>query len=170
MCSTDSDHSSGGPYRARDRSNLCPVPSDSFTHSVVVDAPVSEVWAAMDDPQTWASISGIDQVTNPQFADNQLVGFSFTSDVAGRTYHGKATPAGRTHGRSITWGISNSEIKGQVQIEMSPVSHGTKLTVNLEVESAGMMSRMFFPVIAGTIGNGLPRTVEQFATRFRGDA
>jgi hypothetical protein len=33
----------------------------------------------------------------------------------------------------------------------------------LEVESAGFLSSMFFPVIAGAIGSGLPRAVDEFA-------
>lgn len=120
----------------------------------------------MDDPETWASISGIDRVREPKFQDGRLIGFAFDTNVAGRAYAGIATPASRVEGESISWRIQNSEIKGVVGVELTPVDQKTEIGVALHVESNGMMSRMFFPVIANVVGNGLPKTVDEFAARF----
>jgi len=46
---------------------------------------------------------------------------------------------------------------------LAPAEGGTAITVTLEVRSAGLLSSMFFPVIATAIGNGLPKSVEEFA-------
>lgn len=121
----------------------------------------------MDKPDTWASISGIDRVRDPRFEDGRLVGFAFDTNVAGRAYAGIATPAKRVEGESISWRIQNSEIKGTVAVELQPIDQKTEIGVALHVESNGMMSRMLFPVIASVVGNGLPRTVDEFASRFR---
>jgi hypothetical protein len=40
----------------------------------------------------------------------------------------------------------------------------TTVTVTLHVESAGLLSAMFFPVIAGAIGKGLPGAVDGFVS------
>jgi hypothetical protein len=42
----------------------------------------------------------------------------------------------------------------------------TEITVNLDVEGVGLLSTMFFPVVAVAIGSGLPRAVDQFAAGF----
>jgi hypothetical protein len=48
-------------------------------------------------------------------------------------------------------------------VDLEPSNPGTSITVTLEVRSAGLLSGVFFPVIAGAIGTGLPRAVDEFA-------
>lgn len=66
----------------------------------------------------------------------------------------------------MAWNVRNSEIKGVIDVALSEVADGTEVKVTLDVESASFMSAMFFPVIAGAIGNGLPDAVEVFASGF----
>ena len=37
------------------------------------------------------------------------------------------------------------------------------MDVSLRMESVGVLSSVFFPVIASAIGEGFPRTVQEFA-------
>ena len=122
----------------------------------------------MDKPETWASSSGIDRVHDPVFEDGRLIGFAFDTNIGGKTYAGVAKPHSRIEGESISWQIQNAEITGQVRVDISPIDTQTRIRVELDVESKGMMSRMFFPLIAGVIGNGLPQTVDAFASGFEG--
>jgi hypothetical protein len=62
----------------------------------------------------------------------------------------------------MAWDIENSEIRGEVSVAISDAGEKTRVVVRLEVESKGMLSTMFFPVIAGAIGGGLEETVERF--------
>jgi hypothetical protein len=68
----------------------------------------------------------------------------------------------------MAWDITNSEVRGMTRIELASGGASTAITVTLEVESASLMSGLFFPVIAGAIGNGLPEAVEEFAANFAG--
>ncbi len=139
------------------------MPGKSFQHSAVTQAPVSDVWKALDEPGTWEAIPGVDRVIDPVVdADGRLRRFSFESDVGGRKYLGEATPARREEGRLMAWNINSSEIKGKVAIEIAPEDQGTKVQVRLDVEGAGVLGSMFFPVIASAIGSGFPATVEEF--------
>ena len=105
----------------------------------------------------------MDRVIDPVVdADGRLRGFSFESDVGGRKYLGEATPARREEGRLMAWDIDSSEIKGKVAIEIGPDDDGTKVQVRLDVEGAGMLGSLFFPVIASAIGGGFSATVEEF--------
>jgi hypothetical protein len=99
-------------------------------------------------------------------AQGQLVGFSFDTVAAGKRYVGTARPARRDEGRLMAWDIANSEIRGVTTVALAATGEETAITVTLEVESAGILSAMFFPVIAGAIGNGLPDTVKAFAATF----
>ncbi|HEY6634251.1 MAG TPA: hypothetical protein VI141_01405, partial [Acidimicrobiia bacterium] len=96
----------------------------------------------------------------------RLIGFSFESVAAGKRYVGTARPARRDEGHLMAWDIANSEIRGTTTVAIAPSGNETELTVTLEVESAGLLSAMFFPVIAGAIGNGLPDAVAAFAASF----
>ncbi|MEA1903286.1 MAG: hypothetical protein U9N56_07155 [Actinomycetota bacterium] len=140
------------------------MPRDSFVHAATTTASRPDVWAALQEPQTWEGIGGVDRVYNPVVdSDGQLRGFDFDTVVAGKPYVGKATPHNREEGRTMAWNIENSEIRGITQIELSDHQGGTEVTVSLEVESKGLLSTIFFGAITKTIGSGLPRTVEEFA-------
>jgi carbon monoxide dehydrogenase subunit G len=139
------------------------MPGQSFVHAAVTSASVSDVWKSLDQPTTWEAIPGVNRVIDP-IVDSvgRLRGFSFESDVGGRKYVGKATPARREEGRLIAWDIDSSEIKGKVAIEIGPEDQGTNVQVRLDVEGAGMLGSLFFPVIASAIGSGFAATVEEF--------
>ena len=143
------------------------MPSQTFAHTSTAPAPSGEVWAALDEPATWESIGGVDRVFDPLVdSDGRLRGFSFDTVAAGKKYVGTATPHAREEGRLMSWRIQNSEIRGFTTVALASGGASTTITVTLEVESAGLLSGMFFPVIAAAIGSGLPRAVDGFAASF----
>ncbi len=99
-------------------------------------------------------------------AHGHLRGFSFEVTAAGNRYEGTATPLAREHKRLMAWHVDMTEIMGTTSVAVAPSAGETEITVTLEVESKGLLSSMFFPVIASTIGNGLPGSVNEFAARF----
>jgi hypothetical protein len=141
------------------------VPSQTFSHSTEAAVPVHVVWAALERPETWEAIGGVDRVFDPRIDETgRLRGFSFDTVAAGKRYVGTATPRERIDGQRLSWHIENSEIRGSTTVDLASTDNGdTMLTVTLDVESAGFLSSMFFPIIAGAIGNGLPRAVDEFA-------
>jgi carbon monoxide dehydrogenase subunit G len=142
------------------------VPRDTFTHSSETTAPIGRVWAALDEPSTWEAIGGIDRVLDPVIDSNgHLRGFAFEVVAGGRRYHGRAKPLHRELERLMAWSVDTSEVSGTTSVEISPNNAGTLIAVTLEVESKGLLSTMFFPVISSTIGTGLPRSVDDFAER-----
>lgn len=141
------------------------MPSETFTHQATTSASIVEVWTALEHPETWETIGGVDRVLDPVIDDNgRLRGFSFETIAAGKKYVGTATPHERVEGRKMAWRIENSEVRGLTTVTLEPDDADTKVTVTLRVESAGLLSTIFFPVIAGAIGNALPKAVEEFAT------
>lgn len=68
----------------------------------------------------------------------------------------------------MAWNIENSEVRGVTRVEIGPHEKGTTVTVTLEVESQGLLSGLFFPVVATAIGNGLPTAVDGFAAGLSG--
>lgn len=143
------------------------MPTDSFVHTASTSASRLDVWNALQNPQTWEGIGGVDRVSNPILdADHQLRGFQFDTVVGGRAYVGTASPHSRLEGSLMAWDVENSEVRGVTRIELADNGTGTEITVALDVESKGFLSSMFFGAISKTIGSGLPRTVEDFARGF----
>ena len=145
------------------------MPAQSFTHQATTEATIDEVWAALDRPETWEGIGGVDRVFDAEIdPQGRLQGFSFDTIAAGKKYVGTATPHERVEREKMAWRVQNSEIQGVTMVSLSQRGETTAITVTLEVQSAGLLSSMFFPVIAGAIGNGLPRSVEDFAAGLGG--
>lgn len=141
--------------------------AESFSHSIVVPTPREQVWSALDQPDTWEAVAGVDRVHEPIIdAGGRLRGFLFDTMVAGRAYEGRATPHDRVESHVMAWNISNSQITGVIRVELTDVSDGTRIDVGVEMRAASMMSRMFFGVISRTVAEGLPGTVEEMAERF----
>jgi hypothetical protein len=145
------------------------VPSHTFPHSATTGAGIDTVWKALDEPLTWESVPGVDRVVDPVVDHaGRLRGFGFESIVAGKTYRGEATPAGREEEKLMAWDIRTSELKGRVMVALSAIGDGTRVYVSLHVEGTGMLGSLFFPVISSAIGGGFHATVDEFV-RILGD-
>ena len=143
------------------------MPRETFTHTAVASAPIADVWKALDKPLTWESIGGIDRVVDSVIdSEGRLQSFSFDTMVAGKPYRGEATTAGREELQMMAWNIENSEVAGLISVALSEPDQRTAIAVTLIVESKGMLAGMFFPVVSKAIGDGLPRSVDRFATEF----
>ena len=140
---------------------------ESFSHSTVVNAPRARIWGALDDPETWNAVAGVERVHEPIVdAKGRLQGFKFDTIVAGKAYEGIASPHARSEGEALSWDIANSQITGVIKVELEDVTGGTLLEVGVEMEARGMLSRMFFGTISKVVGNGLPNTVNDMARMF----
>ncbi len=66
----------------------------------------------------------------------------------------------------MAWSVKSPEVRGTTTVDLENDGDGTLVTVTVHVESVGFLSSMFFPVIAGALGKGLPTAVEEFAASF----
>ncbi len=139
------------------------MPSQTFQHSATTHVTIEEIWERLNQPATWEAVPGVDRVYDPIVdANGALRGFDFDSMVGGKTYSGKASPAGREMNKLIAWDIRTAELTGQVMVALSQIGDGTRVYVRLHVGSAGMLGSLFFPIIASAIGGGFNQTVEEF--------
>ncbi len=143
------------------------MPAQTFSGFATTDASIEAVWSAMDRPETWEGISGVDEVFDDvRTAGGRLGGFKFHSTAMGKQYVGVAKAGPRSERESLTWDISTSEIQGRIIVDVKPANPGTAIEVTMRVESVSMMASFGFPVIAAVIGNGFQETVDDFATSF----
>lgn len=147
------------------------VPRRTFSHSVQVDAPRQQVWAALQRPETWELIGGVERVHDAVIDDEgRLEGFSFEATAAGNTYPGLATSHAREEGRVMSWVIDTSDVDGLISVELTDEEERTRLTVTMEVESRSTLSAIFLPAVASALGKGLPDAVEAFAAELQDSA
>lgn len=142
-----------------------PVPSQTFSESSRTSAPIDDVWAALDRPETWQAIGGVDRVFDPEVDDHgRLRGFSFETVAGGKRYTGTAQPRQRVEGSTMAWDIESPEVRGTTTVDLEKDGDWTLVTVTVQVESVGFLSSMFFPVIAGALGRGLSTAVDEFVS------
>ncbi len=140
------------------------------SHKTTVASSRAEVWAALDRPETWNAVAGVERVHQEVIDDQgRLRGFRFDTVVGGRAFESVASPRDRFDERLMSWNITNLHIEGIIRVELEDEADGTGLTVEIELASTSLMSRMLFGTIADGVRRGLPRTVEALASQITGN-
>ena len=136
--------------------------SDSFSHSVRLETPRTEAWPRLHDAATWAGVAGITGVSNPSHDDSgHLESFDFVVEAGGSKIPGSAKVIEVSEPELFRIDISSAEIMGHITVRLaSNDASGTKLRVLLEMRAKGFLAGMFYPLIAQTVGKGLPDEVE----------
>jgi carbon monoxide dehydrogenase subunit G len=141
-----------------------PMPKTRFTHHAVAAAPAHIVWQRLQDAATWAAIGPVEEVWDPRHDDDgTLRSYRWKTVVGPRAYLGSATVVASEPDRRMALHLDGSEITGDLVAELTPDGDtGTTMTVTLAIESVGVLSTLFFPVVADAVGRGLPAQVDAF--------
>lgn len=141
------------------------VPSETFDHRVSINADRATAWAHLQEAETWEALAGIDRVHKVVHdADGQLVSYEFDAIAGGKSYPGVATVTARNNPERMVLHIESSEIDGSITTSLAD-DHPLELHVVLQLRSKGLLSTMFFPVVAASVGSGFPKQVNEFAAR-----
>ena len=142
------------------------MPSAAFSHTAVASASPEAAYASLQHADTWESIAGVDEVSDPRHdEEGRLLGYRFTVEVGGRRYPGTAVVTGSEPPHSMTVKIDTSEVAGDIRVRLASDDARTEVTVELAIASKGFLSTLVFPVISTAIGSGLEASVESFAGR-----
>lgn len=137
----------------------------TFTHTVPSAAPVSYLWRALQHPQAWSAISGIDQVYQPKFDEAGLLdGFQFSATVGGRSYGGTARVTDRRSQEQVVLHIETTELEGMIVIGLR-VGSSTEVTVTMEVGPRSFAARLAFGLVRAAIDSGFSTSAEQFVAQ-----
>ena len=117
----------------------------------------------LQEAATWSGIGPVDEVWEPiHAADGTLESFRWSANVGPTKYKGTAVVAAADGPRHMKLSLESSEVRGSLVADIEG-DDSWSLEVTLEVISKGAMASLFFPIIAETIGRGLPEQVERFA-------
>jgi carbon monoxide dehydrogenase subunit G len=142
------------------------MPRASYTHSAVIAAPAIDVWRRLQDPETWRTIGGIDEIWDPTTDDGNLVGFRWKATAGTRRIRGTARVTERANPQRMVLALSTSEMTGTLTADLDAGDGATGLDVTLTFASRGMVASLFFPLISNVLGEGLTRQVDEFAASF----
>lgn len=143
------------------------MPQATFRHTAPAPVPAAEVWEALQEAATWAEIGPIDEVFDARHDDEgDLTGFTFQTGAAGRTWEGTARRTAAQPGEHVEFALATGEIRARVGVSLAEDSGGTKITVRLEAESAGMLATLFWGVVREAIAAEMPGRVDRFAAGF----
>ena len=142
------------------------MPSETFVHTATFGAPLTEAWVVLQQPETWASIGGVDSVTNAEHdSEGNLVAYRFSASVAGKRYPGHSTVELSRPPAHMVVKIDTSELLGSIGVRLGDSELGGWVEVDLTVRSRSLLSGMMFPLIAASIGSGFGDRVDAFAAR-----
>jgi hypothetical protein len=149
-----------------------PMPKSEFTHQTVAAASASAVWDRLQEAATWAGIGPVEEVWDPVHDEQgRLQSYRWKAVVGPRSYLGSATVVASERDRSMRLRLDGNEVAGDLTAELVAAPGGsTHLTVTLAIESVGVLSTVFFPLVSQAVGRGLPDQVEAFALSLDGNA
>jgi hypothetical protein len=141
------------------------VPSATFTHQATASTSIDQVWATLQNAETWANIGPVEDVRDAVHADDGgLSSFHWHTTVAAKRYPGVAVVAEAAPQERMLLELDAREVVGSLEALLEPNGDGTTIvTINLRVTSRGTLSTLFFPVVSEAIAKGLPRQVDEFA-------
>lgn len=142
------------------------MPSQHFEQTARAASPPDEVWEALQRPDTWATIGGVDRIFDPVHdGDGILTGYGFEATAGGRTYPGQARTTVAEPPHRMVMHVETAEVDGRIGVSLDPDGAGTLVAVDLMVRSRGPLSTLLFPVVARAIGSGFAGSVADFAAR-----
>jgi len=140
------------------------MPISTFQHSATATASPAAVWEAIQEAETWAGIGPIEKVWDAEHGeDGSLQAYKWSANAAGRTWEGTGRVTAAVAGESMEMAVATREIRGTVTITLEPAGDSTGVTVQLQVEPAGMLATLFWGAVRETIGSDFNRQVEEFA-------
>lgn len=139
------------------------MPEASFQHRAVTAARPGHVWIRLQDPDIWATVAGVDDTSDHDHDGILLVGFRFTTSIAGITYRGTARVTEARHEEAMKLRIRSSELTGAIGVVLGEAPNGTALDVSMNVRPAGIMGTLVFPVVTSAVSNGFVESVERLA-------
>jgi carbon monoxide dehydrogenase subunit G len=146
------------------------MPRATFTHQATATAPIDDVWAALQNAETWANIGPVERVSDPKLdSEGQLQSFRWSTTVAAKRYPGTARVTVAIPAQRMLLDLDAREVAGSLETHLEPDGDGTTVvTVTLEVVSRGTLSTLFFPLVSEAVANGLPAQVDGFAESLGG--
>jgi hypothetical protein len=142
------------------------MPSDTFSHTVRIDASLQSVAAALQVAATWKGIGPIDEVWDATHEGEDLTGFRWSARAAGKSWEGTATRSDDHKPGTMILDLDSSEIAGALTVSYATDEGGTALTVDLFARSKGVLAGMFWGVVADALRRGLPGQIEAFGSQF----
>ena len=143
------------------------MPSATFHHAVTVQASPGEVWDSLQEPDAWRSVGPVQELWDPVTEDGVLTGFQWSTDIGGVVYNGTGEAVESQRPEHYSLILDTSEMAGTIAVDLTEENPGgTLVDVTVELQSKGLLSSMFFPVVSRAIGEGLNDQVEEMAQRF----
>lgn len=141
------------------------MPGRNFSHHSISPVSVEQAWGALQKPETWGRIGGVNRIENATFDhEGNLTGYRFVVDIAGTAYRGTALRGQWDPPHRMAMAIDSEQLTGQINVEISSVPSGTEVTVEMAMEPAGFFGSMLFPVLTNAVAKGFPEAVERFVT------
>ena len=71
------------------------MPNATYRHGSATPLSVDELWALLQEPETWANIGPVEKVWDARHADGNLSAFRWSTSVGHTNYEGTADAAPR---------------------------------------------------------------------------
>lgn len=134
----------------------------TFTHSVSIARPRTEVFTRLQIPATWTLLGPIDDVSEPVVENGQLKSFQWHTRAAGRNIEGTAQTSDYSPPEHFELTLDASDISGTLETLLSG-DGTTDLTVTLRISPKGPLATLFFAAVREAVGNGFADHVDEFA-------
>lgn len=139
------------------------MPDAVFNHRAKAEADPEHAWKRLQDPDTWATVAGVDSTSGHDHRNGLLQAFDFTTSIGGLSYRGRAMVERSRPQESMTMSITSNEVTGTISVTLTPAGEGTDVEVVMTMRPAGFLGSLVFPIVTGAVGSSFDESVERLA-------
>ena len=139
------------------------MPRAQFAHRVVISVPPAAVWAALQEPGTWAHVGPVREVWDAEFEDDVLIGYRWSAQAGPRAIEGRAVTRQARAPELMVIDLEAGEVRGMITAELEPEAGGTAIAVQISLETAGLLASLFWGPLTAVLESGFPQQVSDLA-------
>ncbi|MBT8199155.1 MAG: hypothetical protein KJO36_01435 [Acidimicrobiia bacterium] len=124
-------------------------------------APRLTIWRALQQPETWTALTGIDEMIDYEMDGEDLAVIRWRSKIGPRRIRGETRVEASAKPDFMTMVIDGGEVIALTTASLFDSASGTRVDVVGELEPNGFMAHLILPVVANSIENSMPRALDR---------
>ncbi len=125
------------------------------------DAPRLRVWSALQEPDTWTALTGVDEVVGVQMNGDELAAIQWRSKIGPRLVRGETRVAESVKPNLMAMVVDGGEIIALTTASLHEVGSETRVEVSGQLEAHGFMAHLLLPVVTASIERAMPTALER---------
>ncbi len=119
------------------------------------------MWTALQLPETWTVLTGVDEMLDYQMNGDDLASIRWRSKIGPRRVNGETRVEASERPDFMTMVVDAGDVLALTTASLFDLEAGTKVDVVGQLEAHGFLSHLILPVVSATIERAMPLALQR---------